>query len=70
MITLASTIEEVLREVRVETWQSWLLASKHENIVNAKVLAGFTKHIKMCHGEVSIAADGKREARRWGVETF
>ena len=35
VIALASTIEEVLRAVRVETWQSWLLASKHENVVNA-----------------------------------
>ena len=69
MITLASTVEEVLRAVRVETWQSWLLAFKHKNIVNAKVLAGFMRHIEMCH-EVSIAADGKREVRRWGVETF
>ena len=38
-------------------------------LINAKVLAGFTRHIEMCRGEVSIAADGKREARRWGVET-
>ena len=45
----------------METWQSWLLAFKHKNVVNAKVLAGFMRHIEMCH-EVSIAADGKREA--------
>lgn len=69
MIAPASAIEEVSRTVRVETWQSWLLASKRENIANAKVLAGFTRHIQMCRGEVSVAADGKREARRRGVET-
>ena len=62
MIAPASAIEEVSRAVRVETWQSWLLASKRENVVNTKVLAGFTRHIEMCRGEASIAADGKREA--------
>ena len=69
MIAPASAIVEVLRSVRVETWQSWLLASKCENVVNAKVLAGFMRYIEMCRGEASIAADGKREARRRGVET-
>ena len=69
VIAPASAIEEVSRAVRVETWQSWLLASKRENVVNTKVLAGFTRHIEMCRGEASIAADGKREARRRGVET-
>ena len=40
-----------------------------ENVVNMKVLAGFTRYIEMCCGKVLIAADGKRGARRWGVET-
>ena len=69
VIVPASVIEEVSRAVRVETMQSWLLASKRENVVNAKVLAGFTRHIEMCRGEALIAADGKREARRQDMET-
>ena len=39
MVAVTSMIEERLRTARMKTWKHWLLWSKSENVVNAKISA-------------------------------
>ena len=64
MIAVTSAIEEVLRAVRVRTWNGQLLLCEGENIVNVKVSVGFTRHNKTGSDKsVWTVAEG----RRWRV---
>lgn len=69
MIAPTSVVEKRSRTVRVETWKAWLLYSECEDIVNAKILAGFMRHIETAGGKVLLAAGGVEEAQRQGMET-
>ena len=71
MIAPTSVVEKRSRTVRVETWKAWLLYSECEDIVNAKILAGFMRHIETAGGKALLAAGrGGREARHGNTPTY
>ena len=44
MISATRKVEEILRTIWVQARNSWLIWSKGEDIVNAKVFARFARH--------------------------
>lgn len=63
MIAATSAIEEVSRTVGVRTRNGRLVWSEGENIVNAKVSVGFTRHNETGSDKaVLTVADGEAEA--------
>ena len=71
MIVPTGVVEKRSRTVRVETWKAWLLYPECEDIVNAKILAGFMRHIETAGGKVLLAAGrGGTEARHGNTPTY